>query len=307
MHDPEKNGFRVSGGPPVDKDSPDDITLRNVRLAKYILANKGVHVPAYVLARSLLSSLTPSRPDTLRKFGEAKTPPVETVDSLTEKIKELKEQHAKDLEKLFGFQLSEYHQELIDHRICHDDSEYMDIDEAYPDQVAFKNALQVCGATRVSSLADVDQDLDSQVLKMDRLKRDMDDAFSTLRYTYLKTLMHFVMRRNKLKSEDKAARQKRDAWFPQTTQQYYHITERDHQLRVARFLTSSATEQEKMMDEFQWPYRAVQPLLSAYKSNLAFKNDVKHAISGLIVADPRRRTSKPSEDTPVFTRFSPLS
>lgn len=43
------NGFREAGGPPVDKNHPDDITLRNVRLAHYILANKGVHVPAYVL------------------------------------------------------------------------------------------------------------------------------------------------------------------------------------------------------------------------------------------------------------------
>lgn len=103
---------------------------------------------------------------------------------------------------------------------------------------------------------------------MGRFKRDMDDALSTLRYTYLKTFMHLVAKRNALKAQDKTARQKRDAWFPQTTQQYYQITERDVQLRVARFLTSSTTEQEKMMDEFGWPYRAVQPLLSAYKTNV---------------------------------------
>lgn len=270
MRDPGKNGFLVSGGAPVDKDRPDDITLRNVRLAKYILANKGAFVPTYVPRILPLAVIRPqSRPDTLRKLGESKTPAVETIDSLTGKISELKEQHAKDLEKLFKFQLSEYRQELVDHHNCHDDSAYMDIDEAYPDQVQFKKALEVCGATRVwSHRCSLDQDLDGQALQMDRFKRDMDDAFSTLRYTYLRTLMHFVSRRNKLKLEDKTARQKRDAWFPQTPQQYYHITERDHQLRVARFLTGSATDQEKMMDEYQWPYRAVQPLLSAYKSDV---------------------------------------
>lgn len=103
---------------------------------------------------------------------------------------------------------------------------------------------------------------------MDRFKRDMDDALSTLRYTYLKMFLHLVRRRNALKTQDKAARQKRDAWFPQSTQQYYQITEREVQLRVARFLTSSTTEQERMMSEFGWPYRAVQPLLSAYKSSV---------------------------------------
>ena len=47
----EKNGFRESDGP-VDKDHPDDITLRNVRLAQYILANKGTYVPSYVVCSS---------------------------------------------------------------------------------------------------------------------------------------------------------------------------------------------------------------------------------------------------------------
>lgn len=112
------------------------------------------------------------------------------------------------------------------------------------------------------------QGLDSAVLKMDRFKRDMDDAFSTLRYTHLKTLTQLIAKRNALKAMDKTAQQKRDQWFPQTTLQYHAITERDVQLRVARFLASSTTEQERMMDEFKWPYRAVQPLLSAYRSDV---------------------------------------
>lgn len=47
-----KNGFREFDSPIVDKDRPDDITLRHVRLAQYILANKGTYVPSYVLASS---------------------------------------------------------------------------------------------------------------------------------------------------------------------------------------------------------------------------------------------------------------
>lgn len=57
----KKNGFREGGGPPVDKDRPDDITLRNVRLAQYILASKGTHVPSYVPPHP--QRCPPSNPD----------------------------------------------------------------------------------------------------------------------------------------------------------------------------------------------------------------------------------------------------
>ncbi|KAG9309907.1 hypothetical protein JVU11DRAFT_9939 [Chiua virens] len=231
-----KNGFREAE-PPSNQDNPDDITVRNVRLAQYVLANTGTHVPSR---------------ETLRKLGESKSPPAETVDSVTKKIKKLKRQHRKDLENLFKFQLSEYHQELVDHRICHDVT-YMDIDESYPDQVDFRKALQ---------------DLDKQVLEMDRFKRDAEDALSVLRYAYLKTFNSLVGIRRSLESLDSAERRKRDACFPQTVQQYHNITDRDVQLRVARFLISSEKEQEKMMDEFGWAYRAVRPLLSFYKDDV---------------------------------------
>ncbi|KAG9309936.1 hypothetical protein JVU11DRAFT_9968 [Chiua virens] len=256
-----KNGFREAGHPPANQDNPDDITIRNVRLAQYILANTGTYIPS---------------PETLRKLGESKSPPPETVDSVTEKIKQLKRQHRKDLENLFKFQLSEYRQELVDHRISHDVSAYMDIDESYPDQVEFRKALQ---------------DLDKEVLEMDHFKRDAEDALSTFRHAYLKTLISLVKKRSVLESQDTAARRKRDAWFPQSEQQYHNITDREAQLRVARFLTSSSQEQEKMRDEFGWAYRAVHPLLIIYKNNISFKSEVDNAMSGLNVPDPRRRSS----------------
>ncbi|KAG9312789.1 hypothetical protein JVU11DRAFT_6203 [Chiua virens] len=272
-----KNGFREAGHPPANQDNPDDITIRNVRLAQYILANTGTYIPS---------------PETLRKLGESKSPPPETVDSVTEKIKQLKRQHRKDLENLFKFQLSEYRQELVDHRISHDVSAYMDIDESYPDQVEFRKALQ---------------DLDKEVLEMDHFKRDAEDALSTFRHAYLKTLISLVKKRSVLESQDTAARRKRDAWFPQSEQQYHNITDRDAQLRVARFLTSSSQEQEKMRDEFGWAYRAVHPLLIIYKNNISFKSEVDNAMSGLNVPDPRRRSSiKQPGDVPPASRLKVL-
>ncbi|KAF9218092.1 hypothetical protein BS17DRAFT_883595 [Gyrodon lividus] len=124
-----RNGFRESNvSQPVDKDHPDDVTLRNHRLSQYILVNKGSYVPS---------------PETLRELGRTTPQLVETINSIEEKIKELKKQHVKDLENFLAFQAAEYHQELIDHWSCYDDSAYMVIDSAYPDQVEFNKALQV--------------------------------------------------------------------------------------------------------------------------------------------------------------------
>ncbi|KIJ12029.1 hypothetical protein PAXINDRAFT_83534 [Paxillus involutus ATCC 200175] len=275
-----RNGFRESSVS-VDRDHPDHVTLRNHRLSQYILANMGSYVPS---------------PETLRELGGTASQPVETVESIEKKIKELKKQHAKDLENLFAFQVAEYYQELIDHRSCYDDSAYMDIDSAYPDQVNFNKALQ---------------DLDKDMCQRERFKRDMDDGLDTIRYTYLKTLLYLSQKRNVLRAREKDTRKKRDAWFPQTIQQYRQITDRDGQLRVARFLSSSTTEQEKMRDEFGWPYRTVQPLYSIYKSDTTFQDEINDTMKDIQVLDPRRRaiqTIKASAEPIIgYTRFSPIS
>ncbi|KIJ65295.1 hypothetical protein HYDPIDRAFT_88958 [Hydnomerulius pinastri MD-312] len=233
----DRNGFREHSAL-LDKDHPDDVTLRNHRFAQYILTQKGHYLPS---------------PDALRELGATKSQPVETIDSINEKIKDLQEQHVRDLENLFAFQAAEYRQEMRDHQACYDDSAYMDIDASYPDQVAFRDALE---------------DLEKEMRQMGRFKRDMDDGLSMLRYTHLKTLTQLNAKRNALRIRESQARKDRDAQFPQTIEEYHQITDRDVELRVARFLTSTATEQEKMMDEFGWPYRYVQPLLTIYKSNV---------------------------------------
>lgn len=91
--------------------------------------------------------------ETLRDLGTRKPFPPENLE---EKIKELKRQHARDLDSLFSFQADELRQLMLDHRRCMDDSAYMDIDESYPDQVEFRDALRV---RLVSPLANLWQKL----------------------------------------------------------------------------------------------------------------------------------------------------
>ncbi|KAF9218091.1 hypothetical protein BS17DRAFT_770920, partial [Gyrodon lividus] len=153
-------------------------------------------------------------------------------------------------------------------------------------------------------------DLDKEMRQGERFKRDMDDGLSMLRYTHHKTLLHLSRKHDVLRARENDTRRKRDAWFPQTIQQYHQITDRDVQLRVAKFLSSSTTEQEKMRDEFVWAYRTVQPLLAIYKSDTTFKGEINDTMKDIQVFDPRRRgmqTVKTLEEPTRYTRFSPIS
>ena len=117
-------------------------------------------------------------------------------------------------------------------------------------------------------LADgVPQEMYSDARPMQRFQHDVDDALSQLRYTYLKQLHPLLVKRRTLKAQESKIRKQRDAQFPRSIEEYHNIPERSIRLRIARFLQHSTTEQEKMMDQYVWSSRAVQPLLSAFKTN----------------------------------------
>ncbi|KAI6042071.1 hypothetical protein EDC04DRAFT_2564759 [Pisolithus marmoratus] len=273
-----RNGFCESHEP-ADKDHPGDITLRNVRYAQWMLEQKGVPLPSK---------------EALRELGTKKPLPPDTLDYVDEKIKQLKRQHARDLESLHTFQAGEFRQRMLDHRRCMDDSAYMDIDESYPDQVEFREALR---------------QLDQRMRDDPDTRLALEDALSTLRYTYLKALLPLIRRRRNLRDRETKLRKQRDASFPLSIEEYHHITERDVKLRVARFLTADSTEQERMMDKFGWAYRQVDPLRTAYKSSAEFKTEIQGALKDIQASDPRKRVHKQSTYDPglPYVTFSPLS
>lgn len=272
-----QNGF-CDSYEPADKEHPNDSTLRNVRYAQWMLEYKGVPLPSK---------------EKLRELGTKKPSPPDTLDYVDEKIRQLKRQHARDLESLFAFQADELRQKMLDHRRCIDDSAYMDIDENYPDQVEFREALR---------------QLDQRMRDDPATKLALEDALSTLRYTYLKTLLPLIRRRRALRDREIKIRKQRDASFPQSIEEYHDIAERDVQLRVARFLAADNTEQERMMDKFGWAYRQVDPLRTAYKSNAEFRAEIQSALKDIQASDPRRRVNKQLTIEPPFpfTKFSPL-
>lgn len=114
------------------------------------------------------------------------------------------------------------------------------------------------------------QELYSDARPMKRFQNDVDDAVSQLRYTYLKQLLPLLCKRRELKMQESQSRKQREAQFPQSIEEYHNIPERNVQLRIARFLQCSDTGQERMMDHYVWSSRAVQPLLSAFRTNASY-------------------------------------
>ncbi|KAI6122302.1 hypothetical protein EV401DRAFT_2070136 [Pisolithus croceorrhizus] len=93
-------------------------------------------------------------------------------------------------------------------------------------------------------------------------------------------------------------------------EEYRDITERDVQLRMARFLVADGTEQERMMDKFGWAYRRVDPLRAAYKSNAEFRTEIQDTLKDIQASDPRKRVviKHPIFDQALpYATFSPLS
>lgn len=114
------------------------------------------------------------------------------------------------------------------------------------------------------------QELYSDARPMKRFQHDIDDTLSQLRCNYLKQLLQLLGKRRTFKMQESQVRKQREAHFPQSIEEYHDIPERDIQLRFARFLMRSNTEQEKMLDRYGWSSRAVEPLLSAFKTNASY-------------------------------------
>lgn len=251
-----KNGFRERHIP-LHSDNPDDLAISRHRFAQYVLASKGSY----------------NGPSLKELKATPNAAPVETLATIDHKIKELKRQHQEDIELLTAFQAAEYRQEVLSRYNCIDNS-MTGVDAEDLVQVDYLAALN---------------ELYNDARPMKRFQHDMDDALSQIRYNYLKSLHPLLTQRHTLKLRETRIRRQRDAQFPQSIEEYHNIPDRQTQLRIARFLMRSTSGQEKMMDDHGWTWRGVQPLISAFKANEGFKNEISESLKDAQASDPRRR------------------
>ncbi|KAJ7753745.1 hypothetical protein B0H16DRAFT_761983 [Mycena metata] len=78
-------------------------------------------------------------------------------------------------------------------------------------------------------------------------------------------------------------------YFPRSVEEYNSRT-KDIRHRIARFLVLESEEQkEKILSEFGWTWKQVNPLQNEFHKNLDFQEQVRAIVIELNVADPRRR------------------
>jgi hypothetical protein len=104
--------------------------------------------------------------------------------------------------------------------------------------------------------------------------------------------------------DEEELRRRRESQFPQSAAEYHTNQDKELQQRLARFLTSDAIIQEKMLTEYGWTWRQVQGLKEVYLMDVrlirsiphriqkhflqsTFKEDIQRRVA--VVRDPRRK------------------
>ncbi|KAF8994595.1 hypothetical protein BDQ17DRAFT_1251623 [Cyathus striatus] len=169
-------------------------------------------------------------------------------------IEEAQKEHEEDLDRLYVYHTQHWYQDQMD--------QYHSYSPEFDDNP-------------VDDTQKMEVDGDDDGKAVPELILEYADNFESLRYTHLARLVYLEAQYNKLREEEERIRKERDAHFPQTIDEYYE-KDTDAQLRVAKFLRldgdgpSGKSRQEKMMGEFGWAWRQVEPLLQAFKSNVSF-------------------------------------
>jgi hypothetical protein len=72
-----------------------------------------------------------------------------------------------------------------------------------------------------------------------------------------------------LKQREEDSRKRREVHFPQNATEFNTIQDKELQQRIARFLTSDAIVQDKMLTEYHWGWRQVMGLKEEYVKDVS--------------------------------------
>ncbi|PCH44497.1 hypothetical protein WOLCODRAFT_139037 [Wolfiporia cocos MD-104 SS10] len=187
----------------------------------------------------------------------------DTAASIKESIVDLKTKHSEELQTLYDWQAEDYLEEMQQRCFSKDDS--------------------------IAS-----PEIDSLYSKLHKSRTELvetfDDNVSMFRYGHHRALSGLMKHHAALVKGEEKQRRERDKQFPADIAAYRAITNKDVQLRIARFLTADSIARDRMQDEFGWVWRQVQSLVDEYNRNSDFKTEIQGLIRGVEARDPRRRT-----------------
>jgi hypothetical protein len=72
-----------------------------------------------------------------------------------------------------------------------------------------------------------------------------------------------------VKQREEESRKRREVLFPQSATEFNTIQDKELQHRIARFLTSDAIVQDKMLNEYHWGWRQVTGLKEDYVKDVS--------------------------------------
>jgi len=196
--------------------------------------------------------------------------PDNDLGRIKERIKVLREDHRKDLERLYSFHAQDYKQEVMDRYLSREEGQGGESEgkNLTPAEIRF-------------------QEIYSDTLKDQAIEMEWQDDYEAARYTYLSQLLALVKQQNEIEMREEERRKRREHMFPISFEDFKGKA-KDIQLRAARFLAADAVKQEKMMTEFNWAWRQVQPLKDVFIKNEAFAGHVRAMVlAEKTVRDPR--------------------
>ena len=92
---------------------------------------------------------------------------------------------------------------------------------------------------------------------------EWQNDYEAARYTYISQHLALARQRNEIEMREEEIRKRREQMFPSSFEDFKGKP-RDIQLRAARFLVADNAKQEKMLSEFNWAWRQVQPLKDVF-------------------------------------------
>ena len=99
------------------------------------------------------------------------------------------------------------------------------------------------------------------------MEMEWQNDYETTRYTYISQLLALAKQRKEIEIREEEIRKRREQMFP-TSFEDFETKPRDIRLRAARFLVADIGKQEKMLSEFNWAWRQVQPLKDVFTKDV---------------------------------------
>ncbi|KAH9026385.1 hypothetical protein EDB85DRAFT_175070 [Lactarius pseudohatsudake] len=196
---------------------------------------------------------------------------VESAPNLKQRINQLQAQHSTDLEKLYAHQATRYLDDALDRYLARDE----EADDGY--------------AKTIEEL------YDGSRREKTSLEATFDRETTLARLAHMETVAPLLLKTTTKQKEEEELRRRREAQFPQSAVEYYSHHDKELQQRLARFLTSDAIIQEKMLNEYGWTWRQVQGLKEVYSNDSSFRDDIQRRVA--VVRDPRRKPTLTSFHT----------